>query len=70
MKSSGKKEGIGGIEAFITNSTPTRAENNLIFLEKTKGISRDLNAWAKVPDIKNRPIEAQPWAKDNRATLK
>lgn len=61
IKSSGKKEGKGGIEAFITSIIPNSIENNLILDgEKVSRFNRDPDACLESPILKNNPIEAHP----------
>lgn len=71
MLNSGKKEGMGGIEALDTNKSPVkrRAQCRALSL-MLNAPKRECMGCLKAPPEKNIPIEAHPWASDIKTVLK
>lgn len=68
---SGKKEGKGGREALESKSIPNIIISPLILDSiEIKTPIRDLKEFLNIPALANKPIDAQPWAKDNIITTK
>jgi len=68
---SGKKEGIGGIDAFAIKINPkTINTQKWLTLGLILNPSREPVECAISPALLNIPIEAQPWANDNKITIK
>lgn len=70
ISNSGKKEGMGGIEALETNKTPNKILNQDRPNSALKIYSiREAVACLNVPAIKNIPLAAHPWANDKSTVL-
>lgn len=71
IKSSGKKDGNGGMEALLISSLPISNVNSaILFVEKIRNPSRVVYAPLVRPTLKNIPMEAHPCARDSRAMLR
>jgi hypothetical protein len=61
IKNSEKKEGNGGIEAFLINTTPKIKENQFnLYSKPIKTPNREEKTPLKIPPAANIAIEAQP----------